>query len=131
MKIYHRDENYCIDEDSSLWWKFTTAMKIYHCYKIYSLRWKYVTVIKIHHWDENVLPWWIFIILMKIYHSDDNHYIDETLSLWGKFITVIKSITQMKIFQWDVIYNCNENLSLQWRWIMMMRIIACYENLSL
>ena len=63
--------------------------------------------------------------MMKIYHCDDNHYIVETLSLWWKFIPVIKinhSDENMKNITIMKIYHCDEDESWWWKLLPLMKI---------
>ena len=108
INIYHLME-FCY-KNLTLWWKYITVMKIYHCDENLFLWWKYIAVMKIYLCDESLLLQWKFlavinfIAVMKIYRCDKN------LSPWWKFINLMK------------IYHCNENLSLSWKFIVVMKI---------
>ena len=76
-----RDENFSLNESSSLWNHHSDMDSSPYC--------KYVTLMKVHHSDENSLIWWIFNNLMKIY------LLVENSSIWWK------SIDTKKVHQYD------------------------------
>ena len=70
-------------------------------------------------WGENLSVWWKFITVMKIY------YCVEYLTRWCKLITVIKVFTVMKFYRYD------ENLSPWGKFITGIKIYPCDEIWSL
>ena len=121
-------------ENSSMWWKYSILMEVYHCdgnLSIINMK-ELKKVLKIFQGEENisllriVSLWWKFIIVKKTRHCD------EYSSVWWKFITEMKiywlwwkSITLMKFFFAMKIGHCNDNL------LIVMKIYHCYKNWSL
>ena len=139
------------DENSSVWWKFITAMtfiigiqihwcnKIHHCDENSSILSELIFVMKIHLGDEidhcniNFINWWLFSIVikmnktMKIHHGHKIHqlmkiYIFDRCSLfWWKFITAQKLIIVLQFIIVIKLHLSGVNLFL-WEFSSVMKI---------
>ena len=76
---------YQCDEILSLWCEFLDFVTVHHFGENSSQWWKPITIIETHQYEQNS------IILMKIKQAD------EILSLWWKFILVMKFVTNFII----------------------------------
>lgn len=120
MNIFPRDDINLIGD----WWTFD----IPHL----PLGWKFLTAVKSINvmkiqYDEHFCRWLIFTAVMNVYHSDEIYHSDY---LWN-FFAMIRIIKQWPnlCFWWFVnILNCNENSSLEWKLITLMKICQFNET---
>ena len=90
-----------------------------------------------HHSDENLSFWWTIADMMKFCYFDEHSLLalkcklmelitlNKNWQLWWKFITLIEFITLMNIHHFD------ENSSIWWKFIALMKIHNFDENSSL
>ena len=142
MKIPHYEKSYHYNliyvmqfehwnENSLLWWKLISLMKILHCLmsllvtfinvkKIglifgdenISMGWKLINLMKTHSCIESILVSWIFIIFMKFFNGWDQCFDSSSLSLL--YILKKKSFDSSLSVCWNVItfvriYHLGEN----------------------
>ena len=103
------------DENPSPWWNFFTLVEIHRYDENSSLRWtsSLSWLMKMCYYYEHLWQWFDlhFDWLMNDYHFDTIPHINENVSIWWKYITVME------------VHHCDENLSLWFRFIHLMTLI--------
>ena len=118
----------------SLWWKcinrmkFINALNIYHCDENVHCNENLHTQGKICYCDETFSLWWLMNLSMMKFTTVIKYIY---VKVWWKSMRFIKYHNSDKLIDVMIIYSCDKNSWLERKCITLRKIYDCEENLSL